>query len=196
MEISAFKDILKKYGIIFILVWVGCIATTFFLVKKQTPIYASSTTIVAWPQEHDITFKHALDGLDILSRRSVIATYAKIASSRVIADQTFAREEFADKRMLRYKVRTSILPDTNIIKIKVQGPDAQLAAEVADAVAVQAGIYVKEFSSLYQFKVLDKARVSHRQIKPDMRRSLTIAIVFGLFLACGSIFLLQLIRRK
>lgn len=196
MEGFTFKELIKRSWLIILIIWVACLITTAFFVSRQDAIYTTSTTLVVWPQEENATFREIADSLDTLDRRSVMATYAKIISSRTVLEKTRKREEFADKKMKSYKTRTFVLPDTNILRISVYGPDPQLAADFANAVAKQASRYVKRYSDMYQLKLLDPAVPPHRPVKPDMPRSLNVGAVLGLILAFGVALLLELLRRR
>jgi capsular polysaccharide biosynthesis protein len=192
MQTLTFRDIIKKSWLVIVVVWLACMVATFFFVKRQTPVYSTSATIVIWPQDDDASINDSVDIWGTIQNRSLIASFAKIFSSRKLFKKSFEKKEFQKLNSRKYKARTSVVPDTNIIKIVVQGPDSQIAADLANDVAYRAGRYIDGHSNLFQIEVLDHAKPEERPIKPDMRRSLSIATVFGLLLAMGCGFLFAL----
>jgi capsular polysaccharide biosynthesis protein len=135
-----------------------------------------------------------VDTLNTLDRRSVVATYAKIPSSRTVRTKALEQLGISGAQRYAYYVRSTVVPDTNIIEVLVEGPAPGTTAEMANAVSQQAREYVRHFYGIYGLKVLDPARPSTLAVKPRIGRNLGVSLVFGLFLGIVTALLLEFRR--
>jgi capsular polysaccharide biosynthesis protein len=195
MNFLTFIQILgRSWWIIGLTLVVGLGSTAYFT-HRQTPIYQATTTVVIGPSEKLAKIGEIVDSLNTLDRRSVVATYAKIPTSRTVRDRAREQLGLSHSQMRLYQVRTSVVPDTNILQIAIEGPDPRLAAEVANAVAEQAKSYVQEFYGIFGLKVLDRASQPSRPVGPELTRNLSVGAVLGLLLGIGLAFLIEYGRR-
>jgi uncharacterized protein involved in exopolysaccharide biosynthesis len=169
--------------------------STAWLAQTQTPTYRTHTTLVVGPNESLTTPREIVDSLDTLDRRSVVATFAMLPSSRTVRDRTGQQLRLTDKQLAAYKVTTAVLPDTNVLEVSVEGPNPRFAAAFADAVAVQTIGYTREFSPIYGMKVLDRATVPSTTTEPNLFRRLLVGALLGLLIGVGAAFLLDRLRR-
>lgn len=188
--LSAVHTLRRSWWVV-ALVAAGMIGSTAYFTSRQTAIYETSTTLVVWPDESAAGRNEIVNSLDALDRRTLVATYSKIPSSQTIRERARASKGLSLLEMKPYTARTSVVPDTNILRISVEGPDPGLAAEVANAIAEQAKGYVTELSSIYRFKVLDQATRPLRPVRPDLSRNLGIGAVLGFLFGIGLIFLVE-----
>lgn len=195
MNFAAFIPILGRSWWVILLTLVVGLGSTAYFTHRQTPIYQATTTVVVGPSEKLAKVDEVVDSLNTLDRRSVVATYAKIPSSRTVRDQAQEQLGLSRNQMRLYQVRTAVVPDTNILQVSVEGPDPRLAADVANALAEQAKNYVKEFYGVFGLKVLDPASQPSQPVRPDMTRNLSMGAVLGLLLGIGLAFLVEYVRR-
>jgi capsular polysaccharide biosynthesis protein len=180
---------------------IGCsllavVGSSAFFAWRQTAVFEAAATVVIGPRAAITDSDEILDALDTLDRRSIVATYAKIPLSRTVQDAVQRQLELSPAQLAPYRIRTSVLPDTNILKIAVEGPDPNQAAIIANAVAGQAGDAAKRFYRLYAFKVLDPAVPPAAPTRPNRTRSLGAGTVLGLLLGVGLGFLRETGRRR
>src|SRR6185436_842279 len=91
-------------------------------------------------------------------------------------------EEFA-----AYTTSVTVLPDANIIRYAVRGPDPVVTAQLANSVGQYAIDYVRKLYVIYDIDFLDKANTPLEPYRPqptqDASLALLIGIVFGVGLA-------------
>ena len=176
----------------------GVVGSTALWTSRQTRVYEGSTTAIVWPDESAVSQQKetVLRSLDTLDRRSVIATYAKIPSSRTIRQQAKSRLNLSSSDLGRCKIRTSVMPDTNVLRISVEGPTPQLVAALANAVAEESNVYATTLSAIYRLKILDQATEPTRPIRPLVLRSLSSGAAVGLLLGLGWVFLFGYVRQS
>lgn len=162
-----------------------------YFTARQAPAYEVSTTLVIAPRD-GITNRHEiLDSLNTLDRRSIVATFAKIPLSRVVREAAQQQLALTAQHLRPYRVRTSVLPDTNIVKVTVEGPDPSLAALLANAIADQSTRHIKRVYRLYTFKTLDPAIQPSQPVRPSRARTLGTGTALGLLLGVGLGFLVD-----
>ncbi len=189
------KRLVKLYGwIVALAMIVGGLSSAYFA-DRETDLYQTFTTVLIGPSDRVENIETAFRSLDSVSRRNVIATYAQIPTSRSVREG--AREELALSRekAKAYRIRTSILPDTNIIRIAVQGPIPQLTADFANSVVQHSQQLTPEFyDGIVSFKVLDRAELPAGPIDPGLERKAALGALFGLLLSLGMALLIERLR--
>lgn len=194
----AFMRLVGRAWWVIALTVIGVVGPTAYRMSRQAPIYEGSTTAIVWPDENVAGQQKetVLRSLDTLDRRSVIATYAKIPSSRTIRQRAQAQLNLSPAELGRYRVRTAVMPDTNVLRISVEGPDPRLVAAMANSIAEQANSYATDFSAVYRLKVLDQAVEPNRPIRPLFWRHLGTSAVLGLLVGLGWVFLFGYVRQS
>lgn len=195
MQPHSFLGILRRSWWIVALALVVVFGSTAIFTKGQTPIYQASTTLVVGPSDQIQTLQDILRGLETLDRRSIIATYAKIPATQSVREKAREQLKMSSEQMMLNSVRTSVLPDTNILQVTVEGPDARVVADVANAVAAQAKDNFRDFYGIYGLKVLDPAAAASRPVRPDIKRNLTTGAVLGLLLGAALVFATEYLSR-
>ena len=109
----------------------------------------------------------------------MIATFARIPST------TQARAAVAQRlgqtgRLDRYRIEAAVLPNTNILKIDVEGPEPGTTAAAANAAAELIHDEVRSLYRIYTTRVLSAAVPPSRPIHPDPKRNYVVAGLLGL----------------
>ena len=198
MSWLAFMRAVRRSWWIVALTVLGVVGSTIYWTSRQTPVYEGATTAIVWPNESAAgqPKETVLRSLDTLDRRSVIATYAKIPSSRTIRQRVQVQLNLSSSELGRYKIRTSVMPDTNVLRIAVEGPTPRLVAALANAVTEQSNVYAADLSAVYRLKVLDQATEPTQPIRPLVWRHLSSSVVLGLLLGLGWVFLFGYARQS
>ena len=191
MTLTEFLRIARRSWWIVACWTVAVFASIAFFTVRQTPIYEATTTLVVWPDETSAEHHEVVNSLAALDRRSIIATYAKIPSSVAVQEAARQQVQLSPVEMQQFQTRASVVPDTDILRLVVEGPDPHLVTVLANAIAEQATRYAKEFSGIFQLRVLDPAAVPTHPERPDLIRNLSIGVVLGLVLGLGWVFLLE-----
>ena len=178
--------LLRRQAWVIGLVWLLTIAGAAWLTAGQPRVYRASASLVVAPDWRIEDSADVLRSLETLERRTVIATFARLPAA---PDQraAAAEEMGVDASDLRgYRVSGSVVPNTNVLRIDVDGPEPGRAAEFANALAgVTAGM-VPALYRTFTLRPLERAAPRTQPIQPDTRRNLLVAAIAGLFLGLGA----------
>ena len=194
MDFLTLIQIVKRSWWIVILALVGVFASTALFTFTQTPIYHAITTLVIATDQSVTDVNDIVRSLDSLDRRTFVATYAKIPSSHTVISRAQRQLKLTPTQLQLYQVSTLVVPDTMILAVSVEGPDAGLTAALANAVAEEAKNYAKEFYGTYRLRVLDPAAQPPHPARPEIPRNLMTGALLGLLLGVGLVFLREYIR--
>lgn len=147
---------------------------------RQQPLYRASASLVVAPNTSIEEPADILRSLETLERRSIIATFARIPGSqeagRAVAGQ------LGLPNLEGWRIEGSVLPNTNIIRIDAEGPDAARVAQVANAAAEATRQEARALYRIFTMKVLAEATPPTRAALPDWPRNLLVATAIGLLL--------------
>lgn len=177
-----------------LLVLVLTLAVTAAVTANITPIYRSSALLVVTPSTDVSDPGDVLRSLETLERRTVIATFARIPSTRESRDAV-AKALGGDPKSIRgYDLDGSVLPSTNIVRIVVEGPDPDQAATIANAAATLTARQARDLYRTYTMHVMAAARPSSTPVRPDRGRNYLVAVAVGLIVGLVAAFVLEHLR--
>ena len=195
MSLEALKLFFKRYWWMILLAFAIGFGSAAFFTRRRTPTYRATTTLVVGPNENLKTTREVVDSLNTLDRRSVVATFARLPSGRTVRERAQQQLQLNESQLAPYEVKTAVVPDTNVLEVSAEGPDARLAAAFADAVADQTTTYAREIYDIYGMKVLDRAKVPTEEAGPGLSRNLLTGAVLGLLIGVGVASLFEALRR-
>jgi uncharacterized protein involved in exopolysaccharide biosynthesis len=162
------------------------IVAGFWWTSREPRIYRASALLAVVPSS-SIGDADVLRSLDSLERRTVLATFARLPTTRETRNAVAERIGRDPVDLAKYQLGASVLPNTNIIRIDVDGPDAKLAADAANAAGEVVGAEARSLYRIYTMRPIAAAESSHRPIHPDPRRNSLAAGVFGLFIGAVAV---------
>ena len=180
------------------LVALACsLLVSFVLTRGQRPVYRGTASVVVTPNSELMqNVRDEIDALDTLDRRSVIATFARLAKKRQVVRLAAERAGVSSSG---YSVRSLVPANTNIIEIHVEGPEGATAAKLANAVAEVASEEATVLYRTFLMRPLDEATEQRRPVRPDLQRNLlaaaAVGLAAGLFLAVLVDAAFRLLRR-
>lgn len=195
MTLESVKLFLQRYWWMILFAFAFGFGATAAFTSLRAPTYRATTTLVVGPNESLKTPREVVDSLNTLDRRSVVATFAKLPSSRTVRERAQGQLQLDEAQLKPYDVRTVVVPDTNVLEVSVEGPDPRLAATLADAVAQQTTQYTREFYDIYGMKVLDRAQEPTERAGPGLSRTLLVGAVLGLLIGVGVASVFDYLRR-
>jgi capsular polysaccharide biosynthesis protein len=166
-------------------VWALTMAATMLFTARQVPVYRASTSLVVVPDAKIQDPADVLRSLDTLDRRTIIATLARLPmtpESRSAAADALG-VPLADIR--DYTVLAGVVPNANIIKIDVEGIDAERAAALCNALARVVSTSAPQLYRIFTLQMIERATPRSRPVRPDMRRNLVVGAIVGLLVGAA-----------
>jgi capsular polysaccharide biosynthesis protein len=161
----------------------GAVATA-----RQRPLYRASASLVVAPTTAIDDPADILRSLETLERRSIIATFARIPGSREAQRAVAGQVGLSD--LDGWRIEGSVVPNTNILRIDAEGPDAARVAQVANAAAEATRQEARALYRIFTMRTLAEATPPTQAALPDWPRNLLVATAIGLLLgvlaACGA----------
>lgn len=152
---------------------------TYFLV---TPLYQASARIYIVSASNDSVVN--LSDLQVGSQ--LTADYQELILLRPlledVIDNLSLPMEYGELSQMITITNTS---DTRILKITVTSPDPQEAADIANEVAVQAGIYLPRIMETDPPNIAEEAITPRQKSSPSYSRNTVLGAMLGAILCCG-----------
>jgi capsular polysaccharide biosynthesis protein len=148
----------------------------------QPQVYRASAMLAVIPNSSVQGDADVLRSLDVLERRTLLATFARLPGTRQTLLAIAGALQRDPGELARYQIGASVLPNTNIIRIDVDGPDPELAAQMANAAGEVASTEARSLYRIYTMRSIAAAESSRGPIHPDPRRNSLAAGVVGLFI--------------
>lgn len=167
------------------------VAAAAWATSRQNPVYRATTTMAVIPNSEVSGTEDVLRSLDTLERRTVVATFARIPSTAETRVDAARRMKIDGRAIRSYHIRASVLPNTNIIKVDVEGPDPRMVAAVANAAAATTRREARSMYRIYTMHTLEKAVPARRPIHPTPARNYLVAGILGLFLGAAAALLIE-----
>lgn len=159
----------------------AAMAASWAATARQTPVYRATASLVVAPTSAIDQPADIVRSLETLDRRSVIATFARIPGSATAKAAVAARLGLPPG-LPGWRVEGSVLPNTNIIRIDAEGPEAARAAEIANIAAEVTSQDARSLYRIFTMRPLSGAAAPSRPAEPDLRRNLLVAAAVGLLL--------------
>ena len=186
MEIRFFLKIIQRGW--WMIVISALLAVNFSLIYSYyiaEPKYEAVARFIVSPNLQNTDSRDMVNSLEALDKRSIIATYAEVLNSYQITNQALAmlRKDPAD--FAEYTYSATLLPDANIIRYSVQGPDPEVSAMLANSIGQYAIDYVRKLYIVYNIDFLDKATPSDEPYSPRPLQDAVLALLVGVVIGVG-----------
>ncbi len=159
------------------------VAVNFSLIYSYyvaVPMYEAVARFIVSPNLQNMQGRDIVNSLDTLDRRSIISTYAEVLSSPQIMQGTFQLLHENPAAFSNYETSVTVLPDANILRLSVRGPDPQVAAMLANSIGQHAIDYVKDLYVVYNVDFLDQAVAPTSPYQPQPVQDASLALLVGL----------------
>lgn len=179
MEINLYLQSLRRgWWLILLTVLVSTIAS--LLISYLTPpVYQTVMRFVVAPNPDIFSDSFDIvDSLDTLDRRSIVNTYKELLESPTVYRQDSGISAMG-AAMEDYSISAVVIPETNILELTVEGPDALTVVSVAEAIGNQAVEYINGLYPVYVFSVLDRPVIPTVPIRPLPLQNAGLAVLFG-----------------
>jgi len=175
-----------------IIVFTMLLAMNFSLLVSYltTPVYQVSSRFIVSPNAgiYDNSWD-IVSSLDTLDRRSIINTYKELLASRSIYGESPEIQEIAVEELDNdYVITVVVVPDTNILKLTVEGPDPNRAVMIANAIGTQSLDAINKLYPVYNFSILDRPALPTTPIRPQTFQNAGLALLVGAIVGTGLAF--------
>lgn len=162
------------------------VASGFWWTSREPRVYRASAMLAVVPSS-SIGDADVLRSLDTLERRTLLVTFARLPATRETRAAVAERVERDPRDLTRYQIGAAVIPSTNIIRIDVDGPDPDLAAQMANAAGEVVAVEARSLYRIYTMRSIAAAEASKREIHPDSRRNSLATGVLGLFIGAVAV---------
>lgn len=160
------------------------------------PIYRAETLMVVTPHSSVQDSGDILKSLETLERRTVVATFARIATTGETRRAASKGAGLDPERIGEFRVEASVLPSTNIIRIEVEGENAAATASLANQLGALTARSAESMYRIYTINTLAAATTPRSPVRPDKRRNYLVAITAGALIGLVAAFVLEHLRRS
>jgi len=133
MELREYALLVRKWLWLIILCTVAAAAAAYVVSKNSTPIYQASTKLLV---NQSSSNQANLAYQDILMSQQLARTYANLLADRPVVEATAQRlglpTDQKSLTALQNSISVTPIRDTQLLEVKVEGPDPQLIALVAN----------------------------------------------------------------
>ena len=194
MELRKYLTVLGRGWWIILAATVVVYFALAYFTDRQSKIYSASTTLVISPSLPLISdYRDILDALNSLDRRNVVVTYATVLGSDTVRQKAVEALNLDERQQRGLKILAQSVLEANAVRIDVEAGDPQLAADVANKIAEQAVVDLKNLYVVYDLSQIDPARPVRRLIRPDPDQ-VNLGVPLGLLLGTAIVLLLNYLR--
>jgi len=183
--------ILKRLWLVIILPIVAAAASAYWTFFILDPVYEANTTLFILNRQQDPEL--ALAYSDIMVGQLLVKDYRELVKSRVVTSAVIKRMQLdgISPDGLAAKISVNSRNDTRIIEIRVRDKDPRMAGKLADAVAEEFKVKIRELMKVENVDVIDKAQIPSAPIGPKTLVNTAAALLLGLFTAAGLAFIMD-----
>jgi len=184
-----FEILKRKWKIILVFALTSTLVASIALFLLITPQYESTTKVFIGKEESQ---QEGYNILDIQMYQKLLKTYAEIIKTEDLVKKAIDKTGFEIKPKEAVENLTVVsLADTQIIEIKYKTSSPEEAVKLVYAIKDE---FVKLSTELVpngNVQVLEEPRFPLRAVSPNKSMGLIIAIVLGVFIGIGVIFLIE-----
>lgn len=190
ISISEIFEALKKRWIL--IVSITLVATlisgilSFFVIK---PIYETSTKVFIGKEESNL---EGYNSNDIQMYQKLLQTYAETIKTNEVVQAAINNTE-ADLTVSAVKGALTVTPvsDTQILQIKYQNNDPEVAKEILENITNEFVVLAKELVPNGNVRVIEAVQLPEDPVAPNKTMNIAIAFLLGLMVSVGLVFLLE-----
>lgn len=158
------------------------VATTVSLVISYItpPVYQTAARYVVSPNAALFSSSwELLSSLDTLDRRSIVNTYREMIASPSIYERSPEIRKIQSEISDEFDVSVTVIPDTNILRLTVEGSDPRLVVVVAKAIGREVLAYINELNPIYTLSILEEPQMPTAPVRPQPLENALLAFAFG-----------------
>lgn len=189
-----FRSLKKKMMMIIVFGLIGVSLSGLFTFFIQTPVYESSSRIVVNQTQNT---NQAITNTDIQTNLNLINTYQSIIKEPIILEQVLERTSTnLSLAELSEKITVQINHNSLVFGISVQDENPNVAAELANAVALTFEEKIGEILDVQSVTILSEAVANPQAVSPNVTINLLVGMVLGLMVGSGTAILADITDKR
>ncbi|HEX7709025.1 MAG TPA: hypothetical protein VF701_21390 [Thermoanaerobaculia bacterium] len=148
-------------------------------------VYRATAVAAVVPLPEQLAGTDILRSVEALDRRVIVASVAALATTMV-----------PEAEGPPLDVSAAVMPNTSLIRLTVEGPDAQKAADVANLLPGQLSGQTRTLYRVYDVVLVSSAKPPTESTRPRLSRALALGAVAGLLLGLLTAWLLESRRAR
>jgi capsular polysaccharide biosynthesis protein len=164
--------------------------------KHEHRKYQATATVFAHPSKVVTNAGDYSSDLGLLSYGSLSQTFASLAQSKSMLAQAAAALGVAPDTVKDYSAVATLLPQTTVLELSVDGPDRDLVIGLANRLSTDVSAATTRYFHIFSLTTLDAAAAPSTQILPQTSRNLLYGglagLIVGFILAVLSLYLPEL----
>lgn len=177
-----FKVLLKRAWIIILCAVIVGTAVLVYTVNFVTPQYEAEVTI--YVNNNSSKEGAYISSSDLAVALRLVSTYINIIQSNTVLDKVIAETGLLlTTNQVRSMISAEVVGETEMFKVTVTTPNAQMSADLANAVATVAPDEIAEIIEGSSAKIIDYARVPSKYSSPNYSMNTVIGAFVGAVLA-------------
>lgn len=186
MEIRYYFRILQRgWWLLLITALLAVNLSLFYSYYVAVPQYESAARFIISPNLQYVEGRDLVNSIEVLDKRSIISTYAEVINSPQVFNAAISLLKVEPKDIAAYTTTATVLPDTNIIRFSVRGPDPQVTTLLANTIGEYGIGLIKQLYVAYDIQFLDKASVPQEPYYPRPLQDAGLALLVGLVVGSG-----------
>lgn len=149
--------------------------------SRQRLIYESRNLMVVKPRADLSSAFDISRSLETLERRSVPATFARLASTQAIRQSAAMSLGIGAEELQDFSIEGQVVPNRNMIQVEVRGPDPLRVAAVANNVAHLTREAAERLYRIFELEVVEEASPAKRAVYPNPVRNYLVAGILSSF---------------
>ena len=161
----------------------ACTLIALAIAAMQPRRYQATAVAAVAPAADTLSASEVLRGVEVLERRTVVATVAALASTTSVRDLA-APGETGD-----FSVNATVMPNTNLFRIAVDADDAARAAAIANRIPALLSEQTRAMFRYYVVTTVSPATQPGEPFSPRLGRAAATGLVIGLLLGLIAAFI-------
>ncbi|MFN8530232.1 MAG: hypothetical protein U0670_16655 [Anaerolineae bacterium] len=197
MELRAYLQILlKNWWIILPLTLISVTAALLFS-YQQPLVFETNATYITRLDRALSTVDQTLYGLDTLTARDrIFTTYCEVITSDSVREQALVLlgVDPAAADFSKYSVQCSVLPNSNVLSVRVQGLSPALLTRFAEAIGYAGMARVNQLYTFFPLDTLDAVVLNPDPVSPNHTRDALLGGVLGVMVGVTLAVLREYLR--
>ena len=186
MEIRFYIKIIQRgWWLILISALVAVNISLMYSYYIATPMYEAVARFIVSPNLQNTDARDMVNSLEALDNRSIIATYAEVLNSHQIINDAMQLLRENPDDFSEYTIVATILPEANIIRYSVRGPNPEVTAMLANSIGQYAIDFMSKLYINFDINFLDRAVVPVLPYQPRPVQDAGLALLFGIVIGVG-----------